>query len=356
MRITSRCSEEIGTSFSFDKERGVCQILNDSQNVLVEIDTIINIIDEYKLSDYDVKLLYNNREDCTEESIYQVKIQQKRIGWIFPIQAIHSIEHKEAGNDHFLKYAYVAWQYLLSSCEDEIDDFDQFDLFEKYPESANLLVLDKGNCRNENFDYENYVISLYDYGYAEAGEGNLYTPDKNPDIAINLKPISSDIGDATYINLLFKRQIPLESNPVTRFYIYYQLIEILITKVFDNLFIDFVSKLRVSSENLFDQKEDLNKYSNEKYRLTRLCNDYSKIEDTALINELKEKCIELLEYTNSKKTGDQMPESLYYVRCLLVHRMYVLDKDSEETLEKIDDLFLELCIKLLLTFRTLKKD
>ncbi len=51
------------------------------------------------------------------------------------------------------------------------------------------------------------------------------------------------------------------------------------------------------------QKEDLNEYSNEKYRLTRLCNDYSKIEDTALINELKEKCIELLEHTNSKKLG-----------------------------------------------------
>lgn len=356
MRITSRCSEEIGTSFSFDKERCVCQILNDSQNVLAELDTIINIVDEYKLSDYDVNLLYNNREDCTEESIYQVKIQKKRIGWIFPIQAIHSIEHKEAENEHFLKYAYVAWQYLLNSCEDEIDDFSQFNLFEKYPESANLVVLDKENCKNVDFDYEKYVISLYDFGYSEIGEGNLYTPVKKPDVAINLKPISSDIGDATYINLLFKKQIPLESNPVTRFYLYYQLIEILITKVFDDLFMDFVSKLSAGSENLFDQKEDLNDYSNEKYRLTRLCNDYSNIDDTSLINELKEKCIVLLEHTNSKKIGDQMPESLYHVRCLLVHRMYVLDKDSEEILRKIDDLFLELCIKLLLTFKIHERD
>ena len=351
MRIKHKYSEEVGTSYVFDKERCVCQIMNESKEVLTEIDTIIDIQDDYHLSDYDVKLLYNNRENCTEESIYQVKIHNKRIGWIFPLQAIHSIDHKESNNEHFLRYAYVAWQFILNRCADDVDDFDQFDLFANYDDSTNILVLDKENCKQMDFDYEKYVISLYDFGYSEVGQGNLFTPDKETDVAINLKPISSDIGDHTYINLLFKKQIPQEGNPVSRFYIYYQLIEILITKVFDDLFLRFLAELRAGSENLFDQKEDLNEYSNEKNRLSRLCNDYSNINDISLQNELKEKCDDLLEHTNSKKTGKQMSDSLYYVRCLLVHRMYVLDKESEEILENIDNLFLELCIKLLLTFK-----
>ena len=220
-------------------------------------------------------------------------------------------------------------------------------MFSNYDESTNLLVLDKENCKQADFDYENYIISLYDFGYSEVGKGNLYTPDKEIDVAINLKPISSDIGDSTYINLLFKKQIPQECNPVSRFYIYYQLIEILITKVFDDLFINFLDKLKGGSENLFDQKEDLNEYSNEKNRLSRLCNEYSNIDDISLLRTFNKKII----LANSKKRGEQMSESLYYVRCLLVHRMYVLDKTSEDILENIDNLFLELCIKLLLTFK-----
>ena len=355
MRIKSKHSEEIGTSYTFDKERGICQIIDDSKRVLIEIETIIDILDDYSLSDYDVKLLYNDRSDCTEESIYQVKIHNMRVGWIFPVQAIHSIEHKESKNNHFLKYAYVAWQYLLNSCEVDIDDFDTFDFFSSYTESTNILVLDKENCKNAGFDYEKYVISLYDFGYSEVGKGNLYTPGKNIDVALNLKPISSEIRDFTFINLLFKEQIPQVIDPVSRFYLYYQLIEILITKVFDDLFNKFLARLGEDTENLFDQKEDLNDYSNEKYRLSRLCNDYSCIDDISLQNELNEKCIELLKHTKSKKTGNNMPESLYHVRCLLVHRMYVLDKESRDMLKKIDDLFLELNIKLLLSFKIPKE-
>lgn len=351
MRIKFEYFGEIGTTYSFDKERRVCQIQNDAGEVLTEIDTQIEIVDDYVITDYNVKLLFNNRNDCTEESIYQVKTNGCRIGWIFPIQAIHSIEHKEAENVHFLKYAYVAWQYLLDNCETTVDNY--FNLFSCYDETTNILVLDKENCDKVGFEYDKYVISLFDFGYSEVGEGNLFTPPKSLDVAINLKPISADIGCPDYINSLFKNRISMEKNPVSRFYVYYQIIEILITKVFDDLFIDLMKNLENYSGDLFDKRDLLNDYANEKNRLVKLCNEYSNINDIALQNELKDKCIELLEHTKSK-TGDQMPNCLYNVRCLLVHRMYVLDKESENILEIIDNLFLELCIILLLSFKTHK--
>lgn len=81
-----------------------------------------------------------------------------------------------------------------------------------------------------------------------------------------------------------------------------------------------------------------------------MCHEFSKIQDTALISDLKDKCDDLLKLTNSK-VGNCMSDSLYNVRCLMVHRMYLLDHNMEKMLVIIDDLFLELCIKLLLTLK-----
>lgn len=64
-------------------------------------------------------MLYNKREDCTENSIYQVLVKNQRIGWIFPVQALLSRDHDYAKNSFFLKYAYVAICLLLEQIEDK---------------------------------------------------------------------------------------------------------------------------------------------------------------------------------------------------------------------------------------------
>lgn len=349
MNIKEKYSGQVGTKYFFDKENCVCQIFNDENDLLVEVDTHIPIYDEYSLKNYTVKLLFNDRENCSEDSIYQVKVEGNRVGWIFPIQSIHSVEHSYIDNIHFLKYAYVAWIYLLEYCNIEIENFKDFDFFSEFKSYTNILVLDNENCKNVNFDYEKYIVSLFKYGYSESGKGNLYTPTINIDKAINLKRHSKELDDIQYINELFKKQIPQETNPVSRFYIYYQLIEILITKVFNHLFAKFVDGLKSNSENLFDKKEDLNKYANEKERLKRLCGEYTSIE-YPLKDDLYSRCRALLEYTNSK-VGEKMADCLYLVRCLLVHKMYVLNSEAEKMLEDIDDLFLELVIELILSFK-----
>ena len=81
----------------------------------------------------------------------------------------------------------------------------------------------------------------------------------------------------------------------------------------------------------------------------RLFNDYCGVDsDIKLI--LKEKCDEFLEHVNSEKIGKEMPDSLYLVRCQIVHRMYVIDDFAREILAEIDDLFLDTVIQLVLSF------
>lgn len=46
-----------------------------------------------------------------------------------------------------------------------------------------------------------------------------------------------------------------------------------------------------------------------------------------------------------------MHDNLYLVRCLIVHRMYILDEPAKKILEEIDDLFLDLIIQMINSFR-----
>ena len=353
MKITDKASKEICRKFKYDKENRYFELMNEKYEILAEVSTNIELDDEYSPENFVVKVLHNNRKECTEESIYQVYVGQERIGWIFPVQAIHSNDHSYSNDRFFLKYAYVAWSQILNECEIEVESLESFDILEKYQDDINFLVLDKENCsRIQNFDYNNYIVNLFQNGYSETGLGNIFfSTINNTGKKLKLYRQSSDLDDISYIVELFKKQIPNETSEISRFYTYYQIIELLISKVFDVLFNKFLASINEDSNDLFEQKEKLNEFTNEKYRVRRLCNDYSKI-DSQLRNELNDKCVDLLKYTNDKldkevilKKG--MHDNLYQVRCLIVHRMY----RAKTILKEIDDLFLELIIQLVISFR-----
>src|SRR6185503_6481958 len=64
---------------------------------------------------YKVYILYSNRFN-KENDIFQIidKAQNKRIGWVYPIQSIISLQHDQAQNKHFLNYSFAAFCNLLS--------------------------------------------------------------------------------------------------------------------------------------------------------------------------------------------------------------------------------------------------
>ena len=70
---------------------------------------VIRVVSEYSPERFDMVRLNNNRRDYVENNIYQVFASplNKRIGWIFPGQALFSSQHDYADNPFFLKYAYV---------------------------------------------------------------------------------------------------------------------------------------------------------------------------------------------------------------------------------------------------------
>ena len=340
----------IGEEYLYNKEQKVFVVEDKNKNVLMEIDSVLPLIDDYNPNDFDVKILHNTRPDHTESCIYQVKVGGVRIGWIMPIQSLHSTQHVFSNDEYYLKYAYVAWVYLLMNCDAEVEDLDTFDLFNCYPDDIALLVLDQNNCSTiEGFDYDDYVVSLFEYGYSENGVGNVFFDEIKIDKHINLKHMSKELNNIPYINNLFKTFIPRDDGAVSRFYIYYQIIELLIAKVFDDEFFDFLELLKNDTIDLYTKKDELNYISNERNRINRLFNTYCRV-DSQILKSLGDNCEQLLLYTDSKVAKSE-PEKLYQVRCLLVHRMYLVDDNAEKILGIIDDLFLAVLIQLLHSFK-----
>lgn len=327
--------------FLFDKEK-----LNG-----IEYQPILELKNDYEPQNFDLVIMYNEREECTENSIFQVYTDKQRIGWIFPIQALLSKEHDYAEDIHFLKYAYVAVYKLLEKIEyiDKISYKSTIDLEDLYSENIILLLLDKQNCEKiEKFSLDDYIVSLFKYGYSFYGKGNLNSVVDTPEKRINLTKQSNYLKNIPYIKTMFKKNIPLVEEEITRFHIYYQVIEILISYVFDNKFADFIVKLQNEKESLFDMKERLNEISSEKKRVVWLFDNFVKIEtdDKRILNQ---KCEELLR-ENAKKVSKNCAENLYSVRCLIVHRLYVLSEKSYSILSELNSIFLCVIMDMILSF------
>lgn len=344
---------EIVTSWKYNKGNNVFEIFSNDKEKISEYDPVLVLDAEYNPDNFKLVMLYNKREDCTENSIYQVLVKNQRIGWIFPVQALLSKDHDFAENIFFLRYAYVATCLLLEQIEDKdrITWSGDFFLEDFYDSSDNILIMDEENCQKiENFDLDQYVVSLYKNGYSFTGQGNLYSEIDLADKTIKLSAQSKELYDIPYIVDLFKKQIPREREEFAMFYTYYQIVEILISVIFEVKFKEILSVLNEDADNLFDRREELNDIVSEKNRIKWLFSNYVSIR-TETRNALNDACVELLD-SCKKKTFKSVAENLYQVRCLLVHKLYILTDTKKLILQKLNRLFLDALMDIIVSFDT----
>ena len=357
MLLKFKDSEDVCNSLQYEKENNVFYLQNSVGKTICEFWPKLQLDSEYNPSQYRYLFLHNEREDYSENSIFQVYVDKQRIGWIFPIQALLSDQHDYAGNKFFLRYAYVAVWLLLNNIKSENEQEISSEIFldDFYDNSLTLLVLDNENISRleGTFGIENYTISLYQYGYSWSGRGNLDSQIEKPDKIIHLKSIAKELQQTKYIYTMFEKEIPKIQEAFARFHTYYQIVEILISIVFEDKFKIFVDRLNKSVESLFEQREELGNMILEKQRVKWLFAEYVSISQREK-NILDEQCKKLLQ-ENNKKVGAGMAENLYAVRCLLVHSMYTLNEYSHEILEDINKAFLEVIMEMLLTFKTPQK-
>lgn len=155
-------------SFQYNDTENIFEMKDKENKVICEYYPLLNLDAEYNPRDFEYYLLRNDREDYSENSIYQVYASKERIGWIFPIQALMSRQHDYVKNKFFLRYAYVASCWLLENINCYNQKFSEIVvLSDFYDDTSTILVLDKENTKKiNNFQLEDYTVSLYQKGYS----------------------------------------------------------------------------------------------------------------------------------------------------------------------------------------------
>lgn len=278
MLLKFKDSEEVSSSLQYVKKENVFYLGDAEDKIVCEYYPKLNLNSDYYPLQYEYLFLHNEREEYSENSIFQVYVGKQRIGWIFPIQALLSNQHDYVDNPFFLRYAYVASWLLLNNIDskDEKEISSEIFLEDFYDDSLTILVLDNENISRleESFNIEHYIVSLYQYGYSLSGKGNLDSQIERPDKRISLKPIAKDLRQTKYIYTMFEKEIPKTQEAFAKFHIYYQVVEILISVVFEDKFKTFVDQLNESVESLFDQRENLGNMILEKQRVKWLFAEY----------------------------------------------------------------------------------
>jgi hypothetical protein len=357
--------------------------LSDVQNsIKIYIDYVLTIYrddnTDYKPEDYSLFILKSwvlNKEN----DIFQVfdkefykEPNRVRLGWIFPIQALLSNEHQYADNKHFLKYAYVAFLKLLKNKEKYTTFNPQFttirnnyELTDFYGENIIILVLCNSSLQKiDNFHIYNYITSLYSYGYyfCEPTE-NLKEIDTRSDSEnptgkkLIIQKNSPCLQKEDYLYRLFKDLLKNEEHHLVRFYLLYQVIELMIQIVFERKIVEEISKFNISEDkDVRKLKNKIEDISKEDRRVSILINNDVKINNPNLLIS----CNELIKLFNDDDDSNEKDDiskkqdlggALYDVRCLIVHQFRKLpEKILEEKLREINKEFENIVIKIILDY------
>ncbi|MFM7370914.1 MAG: hypothetical protein ACKO2Z_24615, partial [Sphaerospermopsis kisseleviana] len=156
-------------------------------------------------------------------------------------------------------------------------------------------------------------------------------------------------GEA-YLDRLFKSLLKTEENPLVRFYLLYQVIELVIEIIFEKSFSDIINNFQNNADkNIYELKESITNISSEKERISKLIAALEKKIDAVSKTNLHLLCNQLLTAFNSDNKNS-LPLALYSVRSLIVHKFRNLPEKDLPKLEQINREFENIVIKIILNF------
>jgi hypothetical protein len=321
---------------------------------------------DYHPTDYSLYILKShilNREN----DIFQVYEREYniRIGWIFHIQALLSNEHNYANNQHFLKYSYVAFFKLLQNVEQyetykpNLNSTSNYELTDFYGDEIIILILCNSKLQIvDSFNIENYLTSLYSYGYYYCQPidivKNIHSRaafTQPGQTKISIKRISKKLQEEVYLSRLFKILLKTEEHPLVRFYLLYQVIELIIERIFDKKFLDTINDFNHNqNKNIFELKEKINSISNEKERISQLIDSVEPYLNSDSKTNLLFFCNDLLSSFNSEHK-DSLARSLYAARSFIVHKFRKLPEVDVPKIDNINKEFETMLIDILLNYQ-----
>ncbi|MDD5545757.1 MAG: hypothetical protein PHO67_01160 [Candidatus Omnitrophica bacterium] len=323
----------------------------------INVPYLLQVEEPYSADAFEMHLFINA---ATHENdifrVYEVE-SGEIIGWLFPVQALLSVEHDYANDEYFLPCAFAAFQKLLQGeglpAKTPILKTEQLSILDFYNDSDIVLLLAKNQISKiKDFNIKFYLPDLFKYGYRY--KDKIETVNKRVskfyeelDKNIKLRKMSSRLIANTYIYDLFT-DILDDNDVIHAFLSLYQVIEIVIFDIFKDELAKCLDDYSNLSENdyggFFDIGDKLNSIKSEKNRVANLFN-YTN--DTL---ELRDLCNNLLQQL-SLKTEDNAAKALYSVRSNLVHAYRLFSKPQKIILEEVVEEFIGVIIDLVICYK-----
>ncbi|MBG78298.1 MAG: hypothetical protein CL570_04630 [Alphaproteobacteria bacterium] len=254
---------------------------------------------------------------------------------IFAAQAAHAITTGVISS-HKLSY-----KLSVDTCVKETPLLSDF-----FPENTAFLVVSREQMSTFNITEEEILINLSQEGFHKLVE------EENVDLndfskAISIKNASKDLtANLDYV----LRQLHMtnsDNNPRSKFLFLYQIIEVLINKIFEHEITNLNYK---DFTDVWEFKDKINSITTEKYRINRIQEHYLSGavpgDDFDLISSI---CSNM-SFIDTKTEG-HWSHKLYKVRNIIVHNQSKLDNNDLEELIMLNALLLKVCISMICHFK-----
>jgi hypothetical protein len=141
-----------------------------------------------------------------------------------------------------------------------------------------------------------------------------------------------------------------EEHPLVRFYLLYQVIELIIEIIFQKSFLEKINTFQNNTDrNIYELKESIAYISSEKERISKLITSLEKYFDGNTKTNLLLYCNDLLISFNSE-TKTSLALALYSVRSLIVHKFRKLPEENLPKIAEINQEFENILIKIILNY------
>lgn len=320
---------------------------------------------EHLYSNSDYKLYICRGADIKEQDIYIIHNKnsdsENRIGSIVPLQALNSLEHGKI-KSYNIRYYYCIFEKILKNefeffcdvnhprIEKDIYTFEDF-----FGKDCVAILM-----RNE-YSFDDFIISLHMYGYFFADVNNI----SKEKILIPRPPsekivIYKNLHSNYFLELYKSNLLILDQHHLTTFHLLYQIIEMLIEKIYSLEIKDIVNTISSGDFNPSNIKDDMSNMSKELYRINLLFSNYLVLFPALqpywelTTSELDNKINTYLQKNEIKITKTGLPDILYLLRNSIVHSYSKLE--DKEDITTINSSFQKLVSLILIRYKHVEND
>ena len=314
------------------------------------------------VSGYSVFVLKHN--NLKENNIYEVYLdrnnaeERDRVGYIIPVLAMESTDHDFYDNINFWRFCNAAIRLLFDGqnklklyLNSSIENNHNISLSHLIGSETAILVSNK-----PYFDIKEAFPSLLSSGFVLQQSSifdihKYYSSEElnNDTKKFIIKCISNDLSslkDDIYSLLLLCSS---QENSVFRFFILYQIVEILISHIFNNTKNEILTAIaEIKDDSIQKIREVITNYTDESRIIMNLVDKYSnKAFSKANIETMRGLCLNFIREYKSDYNSQHFGTHIYSIRNRLFHNFRTHNEDMENKLKLIVDEFTKIIPNIL---------